>query len=132
MAEVGDVVLVGHSQTGNVTTNYILDAHDEQRCADGSPVFDGFFPSGMPIERRSAGPTCRSCSSSAKGTSAVPDYVLHPGVDGRAYRRDDSDEPGDRFRLYELAGVPHMGTRYFPYNDLSLWQSQFPGLRARE
>ena len=45
-----------------------------------------------------------------------------PGREGRKYRRDDSDEPGDRYRLYELAGVPHMGTRYPPYNNPEQWQ----------
>ena len=44
-----------------------------------------------------------------------------PGREDRRYRRPDSDEPGDRYRLYELAGVPHMGTRYPPYNDTSMW-----------
>jgi hypothetical protein len=43
-------------------------------------------------------------------------------MSGRPYRRDDSDHPTDRFRLYELAGVPHMGTRYPPFNDVELWR----------
>ena len=46
-----------------------------------------------------------------------------PGREGRPYRRDDSDDPADRYRLYELAGVGHMGTRYPPYNDNAMWQN---------
>jgi Alpha/beta hydrolase domain len=46
-----------------------------------------------------------------------------PGREGRPYRREDSDDPSDRFRLYELAGVGHMGTRYPPYNDNAMWQN---------
>jgi Alpha/beta hydrolase domain len=45
-----------------------------------------------------------------------------PGREGRKYRRPDSDEPSDRYRLYELAGVAHMGTRYPPYSDNAMWQ----------
>jgi hypothetical protein len=30
---------------------------------------------------------------------------------GIAYRRPDSDEPGNRFRLYEVAGMPHNNSR---------------------
>ena len=45
------------------------------------------------------------------------------GRENRTYRRADSDEPGDRYRLYELAGVPHMGTRRAPYNDDAMWRS---------
>ena len=46
-----------------------------------------------------------------------------PGREGRTYRRPDADEPGDRYRLYELAGVAHMGTRYPPYNQAATWQN---------
>jgi hypothetical protein len=46
------------------------------------------------------------------------------GVPGRRYRRPDSDAPNDRYRLYELAGVAHFGTRYPPYSNTSLWQGQ--------
>jgi hypothetical protein len=33
---------------------------------------------------------------------------------GIAYRRPDSDEPGNRFRLYEVAGMPHNNSRENP------------------
>src|SRR5262249_35569658 len=50
-----------------------------------------------------------------------PNYSYRPGYEGRIYRRGDSDEPGDRFRLYELAGVGHAGTRNPPFNSPELW-----------
>jgi hypothetical protein len=40
----------------------------------------------------------------------------------RSYRRDDCDEPSDRYRLYELAGAGHMNTRYPPYSENAMWQ----------
>jgi hypothetical protein len=33
---------------------------------------------------------------------------------GIAYRRPDSDTPGNRFRLYEVAGMPHTNSRESP------------------
>ena len=66
------------------------------------------------------------------GDVALPDYAFRPGYGDRHYRRDDSDEPGDRYRLYELAGVPHMGTRYAPFDDLSLWQATHGEEAAKE
>jgi hypothetical protein len=117
------LLLVGHSQTGGVVTDYIVSTHDPQRRVDGSPVYDGFFPSGAP--------------SVCFGPRDVPIVQVlsdgdisdpnRPGREGRAYRREDSDDPGDRYRLYELAGVGHMGTRYPPYSDNATWQNDVIG-----
>ncbi|WP_329213903.1 alpha/beta hydrolase domain-containing protein [Streptomyces sp. NBC_01485] len=124
-AEPAQVVLAGHSQTGWVTTAFTGDAHDVLRLADGSSVYDGFFPSGFPLDafHDVDVPVVQVMSD---GDVSVPSYSFVPGHEGRKYRRDDSDKPGDRFRLYELAGIPHMGTRYAPYNDVSLWKATFP------
>ena len=124
---VARVILAGHSQTGSVTTRFILEAHAAQRLADGSPVFDGFFPSGFPAEAF-AGCDVPIVQVLSEGDVSRPDFAFCPGHEGRRYRRDDSDDPADRFRLYELAGVPHMGTRHPPYDDVKLWQAQFPGV----
>jgi hypothetical protein len=48
-------------------------------------------------------------------------FSARPGSENRVYRRPDSDDPKDRFRLYELAGVAHMGTRYPPHNNPQMW-----------
>lgn len=115
---VAHVILSGHSQTGGVVTSFIQNAHSLQRLSDGSSVFHGYFPAGA--------------AAAAFGDCEVPILQLlsegdisdpnRPGREGRKYRRPDSDEPGDRYRLYELAGVAHMGTRYPPYNDPGMWQ----------
>lgn len=116
-----NVILAGHSQTGYMTSEYIRDVHDRQRLADGSPVYDGYFPSGFPFDafRDLDVPIVQVMCD---GDVARPDFSFRPGYEGRRYRREDSD----RFRLYELAGIPHMGTRYAPYNDASLWRQTFP------
>ncbi len=58
---------------------------------------------------------------------ALPDFSFRPGNEGRQYRRDDSDEPGNRYRLYELAGVAHMTTRQVPFDDPALWSATVAG-----
>lgn len=120
--DVRNLILVGHSQTGSVATYYIDEAHDQQRLANGSSVYDGYFPSGFPHEafHDVDVPIVQVMS---EGDVAVPGFSFRPGFGDRRYRRPDSDEPGDRYRLYELAGVPHMGTRYAPFDDVSLWQA---------
>ena len=115
--DVQHVILAGHSQTGGVVTNYIQNGHDAFRFADGSPIYDGLFPAGAP--RMQFGPRdVPIVQTLSEGDISDP---RRPGREGRGYRRPDSDEPGDRYRLYELAGVPHMGTRYPPYNNTSMW-----------
>lgn len=120
--DVGHLLLVGHSQTGFVTTKYIREAHNSERLADGSPVFDGFFPSGFPADPFAG---CDVPIIQVLSEGDIPDSraSLRPGYEGRIYRRPDSDRPGDRFRLYELAGVAHAGTRNPPFNDRQLWGS---------
>ena len=121
------LLLVGHSQTGGVVTDYILRGHDAQRRAAGSPVYDGFFPSGAPSV--CFGPRdVPIVQVLSEGDISDPN---RPGREGRPYRRDDSDDPGDRYRLYELAGVGHMGTRYPPYNDNATWQNDPVGTAGR-
>jgi hypothetical protein len=125
---LGHVILSGHSQTGSVITYYIRDAHDVQRLSDGSPVYDGYFPSGFPFDAF-LDVDIPLVQVMSDGDVALPDFSFRPGYEGRRYRRDDSDGPGDQFRLYELAGVPHMGTRHAPYSDVSLWHATFENER---
>jgi hypothetical protein len=70
---------------------------------DGSAVYDGYFPAlaggTEPVGRRDA----RVIHALGEGDI----------MGGRplGYRRADSDDPGDPFRLYELVGVSHVPTR---------------------
>jgi Alpha/beta hydrolase domain len=134
---VRHVILAGHSQTGGVVIDYILHGHDANRHADGSSVYHGLFPTG------STGLSPAGGASVTLGPCDVP--IVHvlsdgdisdpnrPGREGRSYRRSDSDEPDDRYRLYELAGVAHMGTRYAPMNEPGMWQlSDFGGSIAAD
>jgi len=119
--DVGRVILAGHSQTGSVVIRYLREAHAAQRRPDGSSVYAGYFPSGFPFEAiaRCDAPIIQVISD---GDVSDPSGTFIE-MAGRPYRRDDNDDAGDRFRLYELAGVPHMGTRYAPFNNVELWRA---------
>ncbi len=118
---VDHLLLMGHSQTGSVVTYYIDEAHESQRFADGRPVYDGYCPTGFPTRPFGACdvPIVQIVSDGDVSDPLGTFVVDYPG---RQYRRADSDAPTDRYRLYELAGVPHMGTRYAPFDDVALWQ----------
>lgn len=112
---VQHLVMIGHSQTGGVVRNYILGEHDTHRLEGGARIIDGFFPAG--VAREAFGPR----------DAALLHLLSESDIDdgersnGRSYRREDSDAVNDRYRLYELAGAPHMGTRYAPHNDPAHW-----------
>jgi len=123
---VRHVLLVGHSQTGLVSSLFIHNGHEKYRLAGGAPVFDGYFPAGYP------GPTYAPRDVpliqvvSDSDVSDTTSFLLRGA--GRAYRRPDSDDPKDRYRLYELAGMPHMGTRNPPNSNPKPWSERNPGV----
>jgi hypothetical protein len=115
---VAHLILAGHSQTGGVVTDFVQNARNLHRREDGSAIYDGFFPTGA---ARTPFTACDIAVLQvlSDGDIANPHNPMHAD---RQYRREDGDEPTDRYRLYELAGVGHMNTRYPPYNDPAMWQ----------
>lgn len=130
--EAKKIILAGHSYTGMITSNYINKAHDRLRLADGSPVFDGFFPSGYPMQ------AFHNCDVPIVQTITQGDICsanelpYRVGYDMLSYRREDSDEPGDRYRLYEFPGSSHTTMQYPPINDLKFLEMMDPTLHVPE
>ena len=104
---VRHVTLMGTSASSGTVRNYLAD-HPNLRLANGGAIFDGFL------------------LTSTNGNVPLP-IVDVPMIQmptqtevvtwaemGIAYRRPDSDEPGNRFRLYEVAGMPHNNSRDSP------------------
>jgi hypothetical protein len=101
---VQKITLMGTSASSGTVRNYLAD-HAALRMADGGPIFDGFL------------------LTSTNGNTPLPivdvpmiqmptqTEVVTWAERGIAYRRPDSDEPGNRFRLYEVAGMPHNNSR---------------------
>jgi catechol 2,3-dioxygenase-like lactoylglutathione lyase family enzyme len=104
---VRQMTLMGTSASSGTVRNY-FPAHAARRMPNGGPIFDGFL------------------LTSTNGNEPLP-IVDVPIVQmptqtevttwaeaGIKYRRPDSDAPGDRYRLYEVAGMPHNNSRENP------------------
>lgn len=135
--------LGGYSQSGCDVATFAMAFSQQTRMADSSAVYDGYFPAARaasltPIETGAewipvfeygaCGPADRpvvqiETQSDVEGFSADlgPDLVVtNPG--GATVRRDDSDLPDDRYRLYEIAGAPH----HSPFEGCDGPRSTFP------
>jgi hypothetical protein len=120
--DVRRATLMGTSASSGTVRSY-LPAHAELRMPDGSPIYDGFL------------------LTSTNGNTPLPivdvpmiqmptqTEVVTWAERGIAYRRPDSDEPGNRFRIYEVAGMPHNNSRdspAFQNNPCTLAVTDFP------
>jgi hypothetical protein len=101
------MTLMGTSASSGTVRNYLPD-HGMMRMTDEKPIFDGFL------------------LTSTNGNEPLPivdvpmiqmptqTEVVTWAERGIAYRRPDSDAAGNRFRLYEVAGMPHNNSRESP------------------
>jgi hypothetical protein len=110
------MILAGTSASAAALVNY-LPAHMVLRRADLKPIYDGFLPT-------STGATIRQVDVPM---IQVPTMTEVAG--GNATARQDGDEPGNQFRVYEFAGMAHIDSRdaaaYYP-NPCKLPISRFP------
>ncbi len=105
--DVRRTTLMGTSASSGTVRTYLA-AHPNLRMPDGKPIFDGFL------------------LTSTNGNTPMPmvdvpmiqmptqTEVATWAEQGIAYRRPDSDDPANRFRLYEVAGMPHNNSRDSP------------------
>lgn len=126
---VGDVpadvvYMAGYSQNGIDTATFASSFGQEFRMADGSPIYDGYLPlahsgSLTPLDSGAVG--IPAFENVPFGASDVPvidvesesDVLgfVHPVYRNPGHavvRRDDSDDPGDLYRLYEIPGGSHV------------------------
>ena len=87
----------GTSMSAGTLINY-LPAHLVYRTPQMQRIFDGFMPT-------SNGATIREID-----VPIVHVPTMHE-VTGNITRRQDSDEPGKQYRLYEFAGMAHIDSR---------------------
>jgi len=105
--DIKRVTLMGTSASSGTVRTYLA-AHPNLRMPDGGPIFDGYL------------------LTSTNGNTPLPvvdvpmiqmptqtEVTTHAAA-GIAYRRPDSDAPGNLFRLYEVAGMPHNNSREAP------------------
>jgi catechol 2,3-dioxygenase-like lactoylglutathione lyase family enzyme len=99
--------LMGTSASSGTVRNY-FPAHASRRQPGGAPIYDGFLLT----------------STNGNEPLAIVDVpvvqmptqteVTTWAEAGIKYRRPDGDEPGNRYRLYEVAGMPHNNSRENP------------------
>jgi hypothetical protein len=91
------IVLAGTSMSAGTLINY-LPAHMVFRTPEMQRIFDGFLPT-------SVGSTIREID-----VPLIEMPTMHE-VETNVPRRQDGDEPGRQFRLYEVAGIGHVDSR---------------------
>ena len=99
--------LMGTSASSATVRTY-LGEHPNSRLANGGPIFDGF------LLTSTLGNTPLPMVDVPIVQMPTQTEVVTWAEMGNGYRRPDSDEPGNRFRLYEVAGMPHNNSRDNP------------------
>jgi hypothetical protein len=94
---VRKMVLGGTSMSAGTLINY-LPAHIVFRTPEMNRIYDGFMPT-------STGSTVREID-----VPIIQMPTMHE-VETNVTRRQDSDEPGKQFRLYEFAAIGHVDSR---------------------
>jgi hypothetical protein len=95
--EIRKMVLSGSSMSSGTLINY-LSAHMVYRTADMGHIYDGFMPT-------SVGSTIP-----AVDVPLIQMPTMHE-FETNVPRRQDSDEVGQQFRLYEVSGIGHVDSR---------------------
>ena len=101
------------SQGGDVTT-YMTAIHSHTTLKNGRPVYDGFVAKApftlARINQCAAAPAQNDPRQAVKNVGAPVIAVAAQGevLGTYASRCQDSDEPRDRYRLYEVAGAGHI------------------------
>jgi hypothetical protein len=101
------VTLMGTSASSATVRNY-LGVHADLRMPDGGPIFDGY------LLTSTLGNTPLPIVDVPMIQMPTQTEVTMYAAQGNGYRRPDSDEKGNRFRLYEVAGMPHNNSRDNP------------------
>jgi len=99
--------MMGTSQSAATLRNYLA-VHATLRLANGDPIYDGYLPTST------AGDTPMPRIDVPLIQIPTQTEVERAAAAGNPYRRDDGDEPGNQFRLYEMAGMPHNDSRENP------------------
>ncbi len=112
--EPRQLIVAGYSQAGNQVVTYANALHEQLRLGGGGPVYDGFLvaasePLSAPISGCAA-PLAEGDARHAVLPRDVPFVAVMTQADvgrQRTSPRDDSDDAGDEYRRYEIAGSAH-------------------------
>jgi len=116
------MILTGTSASAAIVAAY-LPAHRVYRDADMTAIFDGFLPTSIGDANRLAKVDVPMIQM------PTMTEIVRTAATGNPYRRPDSDSPGDQFRIYEVAAMAHIDTRFNPIynpNPCKYTLSEFP------
>src|SRR3954471_15559784 len=105
--DVKRVTLMGTSASSATVRTY-LSAHPDLRMPDGKAIYDGF------LLTSTLGNTPLPVVDVPMIQMPTQTEVATYAPQGIAFQRPDSDAPGNKFRLYEVAGMPHNNSRDRP------------------
>ena len=91
------MVLSGSSMSSGTLINY-LSAHVAYRTADMHHIYDGYMPTSV------------GATIPAVDVPLIQLPTMHE-FETNVPRRQDSDTPGEQFRLYEISGMGHVDSR---------------------
>jgi hypothetical protein len=116
------MILTGTSASAAIVAAY-LPAHMVYRDLDMKPIFDGFLPTSIG--------DANTLAKVDVPMIQMPTMteVVRTAAAGNLYRRPDSDSAGDQFRIYEVAAMAHIDTRFNPIynpNPCKYPLSEFP------
>lgn len=94
---VRKMVLSGSSMSSGTLINY-LPAHRVYRTPDMKHIYDGYMP------------TSTGATIQAVDVPLIQLPTMHE-LETNVPRRQDSDEPGQQYRLYEIAAIGHVDAR---------------------
>ena len=119
--------VIGSSHTGDVQT-YAGAIHSHAKLANGKPAYDGY------VAKTNVAPSRISRCSAPPGEDDRRRVVRNVDVpffkvisqsdvpESIKERREDSDAPGDKYRLYEVAGSSHMD--FYLYHNMPVVEDQ--------
>jgi hypothetical protein len=123
------------TQAGDLVT-YINAIHAHAMLANGKPAYDGYLiknpGSAARISQCAAAPAQGDARRVVHPVSVPIVSVVAQGevIGSLASRRDDSDDPQGRYRLYEIAGVAHI--EKYPYSALPSFADQIAAVGAAQ
>ena len=117
------LILQGTSQSSQVLRSYQAQRHFQARMADGAAIVDGY------LATSTLGPAPMMALDVPTVHMPTMTEVASGAAAGAPFRRADGDEPANRYRLYEVAGMAHANSRDTPAyqpNPCALPASDFP------
>jgi Alpha/beta hydrolase domain len=130
------VVAAGYSQAGGYLVTFINALHRDLRLGDGSPIFDAYLAAANPVTPARVNQCAAPLAADDPRRSALPrDVPVVTVMTQSDFNRAPqhplaSDEPGDVYRLYEIAGSAQSGP--FAAGQPSVTDLQVAGIAAPE